>query len=256
MVQKFILPTIQEEIDLVRSKPFLYWYNIKFGTKELICFGLHHTKDASHIQFNKLKEILIDFNPQCVILEATEDFVKSLKNNIHSTRDEREIICALLENKAMVIGGDLKIRETMMFLPKNKFSEDDILITLLLYQVHARSKKEKLAPIDIFLEELTKENVNENEKILTKTNEYLKIMYGKPLDEMNSKDNIYPIPVKEKCILNKISRKISEIRDNNMLETIETNIKRFDRVIFFAGRNHVIRQENFIKNVLLHSLKI
>jgi hypothetical protein len=156
---KYNPPTLKEELSLMREKPIPYSYSFSKNNKHLLIFGLMHTKNDSHPQFEAIKEALKNFNPEVALFEIpkeaeewiTSDNVLEAKKRI----GEIKIIANILPSRVNKVPADnnvTNIDEIEGFSEKGKF------ILKLLMRARSVCRGNDVSLEDFLLGELSRNN--------------------------------------------------------------------------------------------------
>lgn len=243
--------SIEKELALMKEKPASYWYQLETKNKKFIEFGVHHTRNNDHPQFKIIKKIIMDLKPECIIFELTKSKVEELEK-VDSKEAilrflERAIIYGLIPKGTITIGADIS-RSAMINTKKltEKYLRDELLMCLILFDIEYLSKKLNKPPKDVLDGALNIWKLKDKEKWGAKVDFYLKKMYSRTLANSKIGDRISATPIDNTCVLNTIERDFTTIRDEHMIMTILDYLQKYDRVIFFVGKNHVLRHEEYV----------
>lgn len=242
--------TIEEEIKLTRKSvenPSLH-YNLQNG-KSLTVIGTNHSRNRKDVQFNYISKEIAKIKPDCVILELPQKEIDRMKYDSKAIRwkyyGESGFIYNILPENIIKIGGDIERNKLcQLLLKQDKFSKDEInayrvyatmISEIILYNQKVKSAIKRAGEF---------ENVKITDKIKKIMNDYTKKYNNKELEMLTSKDDLTIYPLFKKCVLSRIAREIGQIRDCYMLKVIRKTSKSHNRIMFFAGRNHILRLKN------------
>ncbi|MBT7706472.1 hypothetical protein HN747_03400 [archaeon] len=245
---KFEGITLEKELELMREKPTPYFYEITNGTKKIVIFGLEHTRNVEHPQFNELSKIITKLDPELVLFE----FGNELDNLIKEDREisikkigEIKIISDLLRKDVEKLGVDIHLQDTPV---SPEISEETIFILKLLNRTRSICSKNDVSVIDFISGELAR---SKKEDLKNKIISYLEELTGEKIDSITKLERMFPTPIDNINLLNDAVRHITRIRDDNMVNKLFEAVKKKDRILFPVGRNHALRWEKFLKNNLI-----
>ncbi len=252
---------IEKEIEISKkSLQFIKKEYVIHGNK-LICLGVEHTSDLKKPQFGEIKKVIEDNIIHTIVLEISKEQLEKYNESENKIRfNEKGFIIELAEEKGIeLVPGDWDIKDILMKNYKRFGEEETILLGVLLYLNKRKTNiKEEIKKVYDsinnggfyfpILQELKKEKDFDEKDFRNLVEEFIKKNNNKKLNELTEKDNIIPSPIKNKTKLNKIMREISYKRDEFMLNNILEHIKE-KKVLYIAGKNHVIRHEPFLRKV-------
>jgi hypothetical protein len=246
---KYSLLNIEKEKDKEGRTPTPYRINLNLKNKKLICLGVKHTKDI----LGKQSKIVLE-----CLKESKVVLVETYNREIKKDNEIDFIIEKANEMNISIVECDLHPLKAISLAYNKSNGRKIILLRILMYLNKPERKKnldkniEDVIKIikneEFFSEIFEKENLTK-EKICGLLNNFLIKNNKKRINEIDEADNIFPTPVENKTPLNKIIRKVSYIRDNNMLEKLEETLLKFNNVSYILGKNHIIRQEEVIKEI-------
>jgi hypothetical protein len=237
----------EEERIISENTPMPYVIELNSEGKNLICFGLKHTNNFSGDLFERLSRYI---SMSDVVLAET-----------YFARGEHDsevdfIIAESMKRGVVVLPADINVFAGIIRVAK-RYKKEDILLLRSLYYLSNRSFRKnlrrhipevlELMQGEDFFSELYKEtNMNEG-KFTRMLEEYVIRSFDVSIDEVE--ESLVPSPIDDKTILNKIVREIDYYRDSNMIERLIEALKKFDRVLYVLGKNHIVRQENTIRRI-------
>ena len=245
MKYKFL--SLNAELKLMKEKPLPYFYEVNIHKAKILIFGVRHTQDPNHPQFDLIKKKIKEFSPERVLFEvpdSAEDlFYSKNKEKAIKTMGEIRIISDILPKKVKRIPAD----NTQKTLLNSKLGNpEDLEILDVLTKSSLICKREGIFIKEFIQEELKKRN---KEVLLNKTSDYIKKLTGMNLDSVKDARKIMPTPIDKYCKLNDIMRKFSLRRDEGMIDCLIEESKTSNRIIFFVGRNHALRWERILRNL-------
>lgn len=247
--------SMEEEISKELETPTPYIFKLEKGNKKLICFGIKHMRNYSDSQFERFDENLNDLKEGIVLIEAED---KTIKEDKTFSSEIDYFIFKSKEKDFEISGIDLNLLgEILKFSDKYEPKETILLLALaFLNKPGERTKiKEKISRViqiiskeKDFLVIYDKSRLDEI-SLINLLEDYTKKILGKNLSEITEEDNLFPSPLKNKCVLNRFVREISYDRDAFMLKNLEETLKKYDNVLYVLGKNHIIRQEETIREI-------
>jgi len=261
MKTKYKPMNLEKEIEISKKYPNYIIKEYFFDGKKLVCIGIDHTANLNHPQFKIIKDIIEKENISIIILEISkEQFNQYRKTDKKKLFKEKDFIIKLAkEKKIPLVPGDLDMKEILLKNVKEYGKKNILILRVLVYLKNKKDIKKELSKIinhlqnkdDDFkriFEDLKKEEKITNQSFKRIIEEFIILNNGKRLEEINKKDNIFPSPIENKTELNRIVRDISYKRDEYMIKKIFENLKKGD-ILFIAGKNHVIRQEPYLRDL-------
>ncbi|HOW37129.1 MAG TPA: hypothetical protein PLK34_02685 [Candidatus Pacearchaeota archaeon] len=244
---KYKFPSLSAELKLMKEKPLPYLYEINLHKTKVLIFGLRHTQNPNHTQFELITKKIRDFSPEKVLFE----FPDSAQNLFYSKDKEKaikrigeiRIISDILPKKVKRIPAD---NPQKTLLNSGLGNSEDIEILEVLIKSSLICKREGIPIKEFIQEELKKRN---KLALFNKTSNYVKKLTGMNLDSVKDAQKIMPTPIDKYCRLNDIMRKFSLKRDEGMINRLIEELKTSKRIIFFVGRNHALRWEKILRNL-------
>jgi len=244
---KYKFPTLNAELKLMKEKPIPYFYEFNIHKAKILIFGLRHTQNPGHPQFDLIKKKIKDFSSEAVLFEIPD----SAKDLLYSEDKEKaikrmgevRIISDFLPKKVKRIPAD-NTQKTLLNSGLGNLEDLEILDVLIKSSLIC--KREGIPIKEFIQEELKKRN---KLSLLNKTLSYIKKLTGVNIDSVKDAKKIMPTPIDKHCKLNNIMRKFSLKRDEGMIGRLIEESKNSKRIIFFVGRNHALRWEKTLRNL-------
>jgi len=249
--------SITEEISKARNTPSPFVINLSNGRKRLVCFGLEHTSDSSHPQFRVFDEFLDSFDSGVSLVESP-DISKSLLPEL------KQIVPSASKKGLVVRGVDLPLLGEIIKFSSKYDPKDAVLFRAIVYLNKPDRKGNVHDHIDNFLQMIKSENDFsvmfeksglDKSSLLDLLELYTFQVLSKGLSNITPNDSLFPSPVDEKHVLNKYCRDISLDRDSFMLKKLQEALEEFDSVFYILGKNHIIRQEDTIREIYKEVIK-
>lgn len=262
MLPKYKPLSIKKEMEISKNSPLFIKKEYLFNKNKLICLGINHTSEFTHPQFKEIISLVEKEKFSCIVLEISEEQLKDyeLIKNKEDFKEKDFIIRLAKEKRIPLLAGDADFKEILYKNRKEYGDKNILLIRILMYLNHKKNIEEEISKIinhletkDDFkkiFEEFKKNEAITNDKFKEIIKNFMQLYTNKKLEEINYKDNLLPSPLENKTELNKIIRDISYKRDEVMIQKTFEKLKK-GAVLFIAGKNHIIRQEPFLRKLEL-----
>lgn len=251
-----LYPKIDEEIKSMykdTETPVLKFISID-KTKTLIQIGTNHSRNKENKQFEIILKELKKEKPNCAIFESSAEELSILKTE---TKEEREkyhgelgIIYNYLNKKTKKIGADLEFFDSIDKLSKQNFTQDEIdaykvfsfMITEIILYKHNLE--------DAINNACKHTKVLMNDNIRKMMNAHALVHNKKSLNELTASDDLTICPLFKNDSLSKVARKVSKLRDFNIVNVTLEALEKYSKVMLFTGLGHIIRHKKIFEKYL------
>ncbi len=229
-----------------------YPVEVKRGKNELCVLGVMHSQDTTNMMFAKIEEEFNRFNPEIVIHEGGE-ILKTYKNKNQAISKDGELglikyLCE--EHNVKLKSGDINFRDEFEELEKIYgrektyfyYTTERFILPIKYWGTEEEIEKE-------FRTDFIEGYINSSGIILTKKEknlDYYKMLYKRyfkrefKLQEIEQKDFSSINEGNEFC---EISRSSKRIRDKKLIQEIEKEIDKHERVMVVFGGWHIMSIE-------------
>jgi len=191
---------------------------IYLAGREIHLLGVDHTQDFRRL--SKLKEKIEKINPEIILIEGNFDKANFPTEEIARSIGEMGLISHLAKKKGIIIKSNDPLNKTQERFISKEFSEDLSKFYFLLRNNLGRK-----------LEEVTKNQIN---KLMLK-------LLGEEFNETKDYSDYFN-PTKQINLLNRITRKLNNFRDDFMLRILKEEISNHKIVLVVKGEYHIFSE--------------
>ena len=260
MKTKYKPMDLRKEIEISKRHPRYIIKEYLLKGRKLVCIGVHHTSNLNHPQFKVIKNVFKKRDFSTIVLEISKEQLEYYKkiDKKYLFKEKDFVIKLANEKKIPIIAGDKGLKKILLENVDKYGKRSALLLRVLIYLKNKKNLLEEVDKIidyldskdkfkEMFREFKKREGIN-NGDFRKMIEDFILKNNNKKVNEITSEDNILPSPVENKTKLNKIMGDISYKRDKYMINQIRNNLKKGD-ILFIAGKNHVIRQEPYLKKL-------
>lgn len=248
------------------KKEVPYLFKLKKNKQVLYYFGVEHSINPQHKQFNLLEDFFNEFvqdkfKEKVIFIEGNEIPIKALlenrDENIKKLGERALLLSLALKNNIPYIYGELSFQEEANIL-NEKFSQEHIAyfyITRLISGLLRKKPDMNFEQALSFAVDDWSHHLDWNRELFTvdKIKEIHKELFK---EEMSSKSveliKKICIPVNEDfSMINKIARMSTETRDKAVLEKIKQEWQTGKSIFIMYGHNHSEPQEVFLRKLCI-----
>ena len=251
-----------------------YRYELKAGDKELVYLGVAHSANPEAESFKTIKQDIETIHPDLVMIEGRsgingipQEKLKEVADNYSSNNDaikrhgESAFTAKVaIENGIRVNSPEPPDSEKIKYILEQGISKEAVFaeaIVTLLHQYHWLEEKPAL---EEYLEQYRASFENETkwegfDLSFDHYKELHKKFTGKEFD-INDKETIErlndPIPWEGRKYteVNKVAALSSEFRDRYMVEQIQKEFEKVDKIYVVFGASHAVMQEPALRKLM------
>jgi len=231
-----------------------YVLNLQTQEGSLLYYGAEHTADLKHPQFSDMEKLWQEFKPSLTLSEGGVWPLEKSKEEAINRHGEQGFLRYLTDRDDIPVKSlePESSREVALLL--KEYSAEQIKVFYTLRQVSQQKRMGQTEPLEEyvkkFLEVLSREegldgmpqNLKEFEESVTRVLPTLKNWQEVP-------DSWFR-PTKKETWTNEMNRKISDYRNQHMVELIVNEVKKGERVFAVIGFSHVVMQEPALRKAL------
>lgn len=233
-----------------------YILDLTCDKKHLIVYGTNHTFDPRDTIFFDIEKKFNNLKPTLSLNEGGDWEIFSTKDSTIQESGEAGFLRFISKQGAIqCFSFEPPLKEEIKYIVSKYSSKEVLLMYVCRQTVQIQKQYESLNDTLIFYKSIENYfqklkasglSISDTKKTLLE----LKVLYKEMFnEEFNWKsfdaEKVYPNEYKTK--LNEINREVSNFRDKYIVEIINNELKKHDKLFVLIGATHVYKQEPLIK---------